>query len=64
MPVMLGGAGVELIALRARHRQTFRLAGRAAPALDINDVEQPALRIGEEQGGHAIGETVETPDAG
>ena len=64
VPVLQRRAGVRLIRARARDLELSRLASLAAPALDVDDVEQPALGVGEEHGPHAVRQPEEALDGG
>ena len=62
MAVLERGSGVWLERLRTRDLQDLVATRLIAPSLDVDQVEQPALRIGEEHGAHAIRQSEEALD--
>jgi hypothetical protein len=53
---------VRLIGLGARHLQRLLPVHLSGPAFDVDDVEQPAFRIGEKDRAHAVGQTEQAFD--
>src|SRR4029453_4193438 len=60
--VLQRGARVWLIRFRARHLQRLMPAPLTAPPLDVDDVEEPALRVGQEDRANAVGQAEQALD--
>jgi hypothetical protein len=59
VPVLECGAGMRLIAFGAGNLQGLTGGHLASPPLDVDDVEQPAITVGEKHRPHAVREAVE-----